>query len=467
MTEPIDNPSIVLINVVGLTRSLMGKNTPNLNQLLEQNSSKALKGVMPAVTTTAQVSMLTGKTPAEHGIVGNGWYWREQAEVKFWQQSNHLIQTPRLWHNIREQKPEFSCSNMFWWYNMYADVNNSVTPRPHYPADGRKIVGLYSNPPDLHERLEAAIGVFPFFNFWGPTADIRSSDWIARAAALEFEWNRPDLQLVYLPHLDYNLQRLGPKHPDVQEDVRQIDKVAGELIDKVTSMGAHVMVVSEYGISQTSRDVALNRILRKEGYVAVRESLGTELLDAGASEAFAVADHQVAHIYVRDTSKVASVKHLLEQSEGVFEVLDREAMKKAGIDHERSGELLAIADKDCWFSYYYWFDDKKAPDFAPTVDIHRKPGYDPAELFVDPKFTFPKLRVIWRLAQKKLGFRMLMDVIPLNADQVRGSHGRLSDDDNEKPLLLSSMPSAIDTIESLTDIHDYLLDYFCGSSISR
>lgn len=467
MTESIVKSPIVLINVVGLTQSLLGENTPNLNRLIEKNSSKPLQGVMPAVTTTAQTSMLTGKTPAEHGIVGNGWYWREQAEVKFWQQSNHLIQTPRLWHNIREHNPDFSCSNMFWWYNMYADVNNSVTPRPHYPADGRKIVGLYSNPPDLQDRLETAIGTFPFFNFWGPTADIRSSDWIARAAALEFEWNRPDLQLVYLPHLDYNLQRLGPEHPEVQEDVRQIDKVVGKLIDKVTSMGANVMVVSEYGISQTTRDVALNRVLRKEGYVAVRESLGSELLDAGASKAFAVADHQIAHIYVRDNSNIAAVKKLLENTGGVAEVLDREGMQKAGIANERSGDLFAIAENDCWFSYYYWLDDNKAPDFAPTVDIHRKPGYDPAELFVDPKFKFPKLRVLWRLAQKKLGFRMLMDVIPLNADQVHGSHGRLSSNDDEKPLLLSSMPSAIENIGSLTDIHDYLLSYFCDTGNSH
>ena len=232
----------------------------------------------------------------------------------------------------------------------------------------------------------------------------------------------------------------------------------------VISMGADVMVVSEYGISQTSRNVALNRVLRNEGYVAVRDSLGTELLDAGASSAFAVADHQVAHIYIRDGSDIDAVKTLLEKTEGVAEVLDREAMQLAGVDNQRSGDLLAIAEHDCWFSYYYWFDDNKAPDFAPTVDIHRKPGYDPAELFVDPKFKYPKLRVIRRLAQKKLGFRMLMDVIPLNAEQVRGSHGRLSEDDNEKPLLLSSMPSAIEDIDSLTGIHDYLLRYYSANS---
>ena len=460
MTEMQQPAPIVLINIVGLTASLLGGNTPGINRFMAGSRAKPLTGVFPALTTTAQTSMLTGKLPAEHGIVGNGWYWRGQAEIKFWQQSNHLLQSPRIWHNIRKTHPRFSCSNMFWWYNMYADVENSVTPRPHYPADGRKIVGLYSNPADLHERLEKQLGAFPFFNFWGPTADIRSSEWIAKAAALEFEWNRPNLQLVYLPHLDYNLQRLGPEHPDIGEDVKAIDRVASGLIDKVQALGAEVMLVSEYGIYPTQHTVALNRVLREAGYISVRNSLGTELLDAGASAAFAVTDHQIAHIYVKKPTDLQPVKKLLQNTRGVDEVLDHGDMQERGIDNPRSGDLIAIADKDCWFSYYYWDDERKAPDFAPTVDIHRKPGYDPAELFINPELQFPKLKVFRRLAQKKLGFRMLMDVIPLNADQVRGSHGRLSDNDDEKPLLISSMSEALSEINGLTDIHDYLFDYF-------
>ncbi len=451
---------IVLINIVGLTSSLMGENTPNLNKLADMNGVKALQDVFPAVTTTAQTSMLTGQLPSQHGIVGNGWYWREQAEVKFWQQSNHLIQSPRIWHSIRQSRPDFTCSNMFWWYNMYADVNHSVTPRPHYPADGRKIVGLYSKPSNLHEKLENELGPFPFFNFWGPTADIRSSDWIARASALEFRWHRPNLQLVYLPHLDYNLQRLGPQHPDIAEDVRRIDRVAGELIEALRQEGAEVLVISEYGISQTNKSVAINRVLRQHGYISVRQSLGTELLDAGASKAFAVADHQIAHIYIQNPEDKEPLKRILRQTDGIDRILDRSEMALMGINHRRSGDLMAIAEKEAWFSYYYWLDDKKAPDFASTVDIHRKPGYDPAELFIDPKLKMPKLRILRRLAQKKLGFRMLMDVIPLDGDQVRGSHGRLAETDAEKPVLLSTMAEATARVNRLTDIHDYLLAHF-------
>ncbi len=451
---------LVLINIVGLTASLLGKNTPCLNKLIKKNGFKGLQGVFPSVTTTAQVSMLTGKMPSEHGIVGNGWYWRAQAEIKFWQQSNLLIQSPLIWHNIRHTYPEFSCSNMFWWYNMYADVNHSVTPRPHYPADGRKVVDLYSYPPDLHNKLEEKLGKFPFFNFWGPTADIRSSDWIARAAALEFEWNRPDLQLVYLPHLDYNLQRLGPNHEAIGKDVEAIDKVAGKLIDTVMQQGAEVMIVSEYGIAETTRDVAINRVLRNSGWIAVRESLGKELLDAGASRAFAVADHQLAHIYVKDPNDTIAVKELLSHVDGIDIILDALEKKQHGVDHGRSGDLIAIAEKDTWFSYYYWLDDKKAPDFAPTVDIHRKPGYDPAELFIDPDIVFPKLKILYRLAQKKLGFRMLMDVIPINGEQLMGSHGRPADSEDEMPLMISSLPDARDSIASLTDVHEFLFKYF-------
>ncbi|HBR98173.1 MAG TPA: alkaline phosphatase family protein [Gammaproteobacteria bacterium] len=453
-------PPIVLINIVGLTRALLGEHTPHLNRLFNTPSAKPLQGVFPAVTTTAQTTMLTGELPEAHGIVSNGWYWRDQAEVKFWQQSNHLVTAPRLWHRVREQRPDFVLSNMFWWYNMYSDADHSVTPRPHYPADGRKIVGLYSNPPDLHARLEQALGPFPFFNFWGPTADIRSSRWIARAAALEFEWHRPDLQLVYLPHLDYNLQRLGPEDPAIAQDLRDIDTVAGELIDRVIELGANVMVVSEYGIYPVDQDVALNRILRQQGYVAVRESLGTELLDPGASSAFAVADHQVAHIYVKQPSDCGAVKELIESTPGVERVLDREDMRVQGLAHPRSGDLIAVAEPRRWFSYYYWLDDRKAPDFAPTVDIHRKPGYDPAELFIDPALRWPKLRVLRRLAQKKLGLRMLMDVIPIHASQVKGSHGRLSADDDEKPVLLSTLAEASRDIDGLADVHDFLLRYF-------
>ncbi len=452
--------SLVVINIVGLTQSMLGNHTPNLNCLVQDGFMAPLKEVFPALTTTAQASMLTGSSPAEHGIVGNGWYFREQSEIRFWLQSNHLVQGEKIWQRIRKSQPEFRCSKLFWWYNMYADVANAITPRPHYPADGRKIMGLYSKPAELQQTIENKIGSFPFFNFWGPMADIRSSRWIVNCAIEEFNINQPDLQLVYLPHLDYNLQRLGPNDPKISQDIQEIDHEAGRLIDFSRGQGAEVMVVSEYGISEVEQSVSLNRILREAGMLQVRQSLSWELLDAGASRAFAVADHQVAHIYIKNHTDLNAVIKLLTNTPGVAQVLDANAQATYQINHTRSGELIAIAEPGYWFNYYYWLDESKAPDFARTVDIHRKPGYDPAELFVDPEIHFPKLKIASKVIQKKLGMRMLMDVIPLNTQLVKGSHGRLAENIEHGPLILSSDLKLAADSYSMQDIFKLIHTFF-------
>jgi predicted AlkP superfamily pyrophosphatase or phosphodiesterase len=429
---------LAVINIVGLTPALLGEHTPHLNALVNDGFIARLDGVFPAVTCTAQASMLTGTLPREHGIVANGWYFRDLAEVWFWRQSNHLVQGDKLWHAARRAHADFRCATSFWWYNMYADVDWSITPRPIYPADGRKIPGLYSWPKGTHEAIETELGPFPFFDFWGPKAGIASSDWIARASLALFRRQRPSLLLVYLPHLDYNLQRLGPNDPAIWADVRAIDRVAGELIDALRAEGADVAVVSEYGIEPATGHVHVNRVLREAGYLEVRETLGWELLDFGASRAFAVADHQVAHVYVKNGADVAAVAKLLRATTGIDRVLDAAGKRDFGVDHERSGELVAIAAPGHWFTYYYWLDNALAPDFARTVDIHRKPGYDPVELFLDPDIPLIKGKIAWRLLQKKLGQRMLMDVIPLKPDLVRGTHGRLAVSAEHGPLLIAT-----------------------------
>ncbi len=448
---------LLVLDIVGLTPSLLGQHTPHLNQLVADGFMATMEGVFPAVTCSAQASMLTGLSPSDHGIVANGWYFRDLAEVLFWRQSNHLVQGEKVWDAARRQHPGFSCAKMFWWYNMYADVEFSVTPRPTYPADGRKIFGIYGKPDELPIHLEKNLGPFPMFNFWGPASDIRSSEWIAKSTQATFDLKHPTLTLAYLPHLDYNLQRLGPNDPRIWEDVAAIDRVAGALIDHVRAQGADVMVVSEYGIEQAQGVVHLNRALRKKGLLTVRETLGWELLDAGASDAFAVADHQAAHVYVRNPADIERVRRIVEALEGVDQVLGAEEKRAWGLDHPRSGDLVAIADTGYWFSYYYWLDDLKAPDFARTVDIHRKPGYDPVELFIDPQLKIPKLRVGLRLLQKKLGQRMLMDVISLDASLVKGTHGRLPDDPQDGPLLISSRGDLAIERCSMLDIKQMML----------
>jgi predicted AlkP superfamily pyrophosphatase or phosphodiesterase len=391
----------------------------------------------PAVTCTAQATYVTGQPPSVHGAVGNGWYFRDECEVRFWRQSARLLGGRKLWEVARERDPTFTCANLFWWFNMYSSVDYAVTPRPMYPADGRKIPDVYTRPAGLRDELQGRLGRFPLFKFWGPGASIVSSHWIAGAARYVEEQLKPTLSLVYLPHLDYPLQRHGPLLPALASDLGQIDAVCGELIDFYEQRGVQVVVLSEYGIAPVSRPVHLNRLLRAEGLLAVREELGRELLDAGASEAFAVADHQVAHVYVRERGRLEAVRRLLESIPGVAEVLDEEGKRAAGIDHPRAGELVAVAEPDSWFTYYTWLDDSRAPDFARTVDIHRKPGYDPAELFLDPRLRLPRLSIAANLLKQRLGFRTLLKVVPLDPVGVRGSHGRRTTETAEGPLLAS------------------------------
>jgi predicted AlkP superfamily pyrophosphatase or phosphodiesterase len=448
-----------VINVVGLTPALLGDDTPHLNALVRDGASAPIRAVTPAVTCSAQATFLTGTLPREHGIVGNGWYFRDRAQVAFWQQANHLIGREQAWDTARRRDSACTCAQMFWWFNMYSSADWSVTPRPIYPADGRKVPDTYSHPAGLKDRLTAEIGAFPFFNFWGPTADIRSSRWIAEASLRVDEWMSPSLLFVYLPHLDYNLQRLGPADPRIRADVRAVDEVCGRLIATLRGRGRRIVVLSEYGLTAVTQPIHINRVLREAGLLAVRDEIGLEMLDAGASEAFAVADHQVAHVYVRNAARIAAVKLLLEGLPGIDAVLDRREQAALGLDHERSGELVAITAADRWFTYYYWLDDRVAPDFARTVDIHRKPGYDPAELFVDPALTFPKLTIAMTLAKKALGFRYLMEMIPLDATLVRGSHGRVTDRPEDGPVVISSERRAVEGPVESTAIRDLILSH--------
>ena len=446
-----------VIDVVGLTPALMGDDTPHLSALARDGSMAPMRAVTPAVTCTAQATFLTGSLPREHGIVGNGWYFRDLAQIWFWRQSNHLVAGEKVWETARRRDPACTCAKMFWWYNMYSTADWSATPRPIYPADGRKLPDIYTHPADLRDRLTAEIGEFPFFNFWGPTADIRSSRWIAEASALVDTWYAPTLLLAYLPHLDYDLQRFGPGDPRIRAQVRAVDEVCGRLIDRCRERGRRVVVLSEYGIVRVSGPVHINRVLRDSGLLAVREELGTDALDAGASEAFAVADHQVAHVYVRDPGRIGDVSRLLERVPGIEAVLDRRAQAAIGLDHPRSGELVAIASPESWFTYYYWLDDARAPDYARTVDIHRKPGYDPAELLIDPAMRFARARIAATLAKKALGFRYLLEMIPLDASLVRGSHGRVTDDVSAGPVFLSSEKNAVTGPVEAPAVRDLIL----------
>lgn len=422
---------------------------------------RPLTAVTPAVTCTAQSTLVTGLMPAEHGIVANGWYFRDLSEVWLWRQSNKLVAGEKIWDAGKARDPDFTCAKMFWWYNMYSTADWSATPRPMYPADGRKIPDHYAYPPELHDELDDKLGQFPLFKFWGPAADITSSKWISDATCHVMETREPTLTLTYLPHLDYNLQRLGPDldHQDIQRDLNQVDDLCGQLIEKAESQGQHVIVVSEYGITPVTDAVHINRELRKAGLLKVRVEKDREQFDAGASDAFAVADHQLAHVYVNNPDCLEQTRTLLQKLDGVEHVLDEAGKKQWGLDHPRAGELVAISKADRWFSYYYWLDDNRAPDYAKTVDIHRKPGYDPVELFVNPEIKMPMAAIASRVARKKMGFRTLLDVISLkDTSLVKGAHGRPTDDPLHGPVLISSSAGHLPAGEiHSTDFKDLVL----------
>jgi predicted AlkP superfamily pyrophosphatase or phosphodiesterase len=446
-------PTLVL-NVVGLTPGLL-RHAPNLRALARGGAVRPLTTVLPAVTTTVQSTLLTGLLPRDHGIVANGWYFRELSEIWFWRQSNRLVGGEKVWEAAKRRDPSFTCAKLFWWYNMYSSADIAITPRPMYLADGRKLPDIHTHPAGLR-----SLGEFPLFRFWGPGADIESSRWIARSAMHVLEQQRPTLTLVYLPHLDYDLQRFGPNHPGIPAQVAAVDALCGPLIEKARTLGAQVVVLSEYGITEVSRPIHINRALREAGWLKVRTERGRELLDAGASEAFAVADHQLAHVYVSRPELVPEVAACLKPLPGVETVLDALGKQAAGLDHPRSGELVAVACADSWFTYYHFLDDARAPDFARTVEIHRKPGYDPAELLFDPKIRLPKLAVATRLARKALGMRYLMDVIGLDATVVRGSHGRPTDREEDGPLFITTAPELLaDGPVPATSVKQLLLDH--------
>lgn len=452
--------SLVVIDVVGLVPRFVGPATPNLDRFAQRGGLRPLATVLPAVTCSAQSTFLTGLPPSGHGSVGNGWYFRDLGEVFFWRQSARLVNGERLWEAARKHDPQVTCANLFWWYAMHTTAEISVTPRPIYCADGRKIPDCWAQPPGLREELTERLGRFPLFSFWGPTTSIASSRWITDAALHIRHSRKPTLTLVYLPHLDYGLQRLGPEHPSIAADLAAVDALCGELIEDAERDGGRVVVLSEYGITAVSTPIHPNRALRQAGLLSVRDELGREQLDLAASAAFAVADHQLAHVYVQRPERLADVRAVLQALPGVECVLEGDEKRAAGLDHPRSGELVTVARPDAWFTYYFWLDDARAPDYARTVDIHRKPGYDPVELFLDPALRFPKLAVGTRLAARKLGFRTPLDVIPLDATLVKGSHGRLIDDPAAGPLIIGSAPELMPrgTVSAVA-VRDLLLRY--------
>jgi predicted AlkP superfamily pyrophosphatase or phosphodiesterase len=396
----------IVLDIVGLEHGHLDSGlVPNIAKLAESGESASLEPVFPAVTCTVQASMLSGKYPRDHGIVANGLYDRDTHSVSFWEQPSSLVRAERAWDISRRNGAKTAV--LFWQNTMYANSDIVVTPRPIH-LDDKMVMWCYSRPAGYYEKLKEKIGEFDLASYWGPLASAKSSEWIANAAEYTLENERPNMLFVYIPHVDYSAQRFGKDAPQVRDDVKKADEIVGRLVDKASKMGiadqAQFTIVSEYGFNSVKGAVPLNLVLRDAGLLSVNTIQGKEYLDLEYSKAFAMVDHQVAHIFAKD-GFAKEARKVLEATAGVDMVLDAEGKKKLGIDHSRSGELVAIAERDRWFSYYWWHDENVAPDFARRVDIHRKPGYDPVELFFDPKTRS----------------------IPLDPSLVKGSHGRPPD----------------------------------------
>lgn len=451
---------LLVINAVGLTPRLL-PHAPRLSRLAADGWCVPFREVLPAVTCTAQATLLTGQMPDVHGVVANGWLFRDTNEVRFWQQSNRLIQAEPLYATARRRAAargrHLSVAKLFWWFNQGAPVNWSVTPKPHYGIDSRKVFDVLTTPPELGPSLQQQLGPFPFPAFWGPSAGINSTKWIAAAAAVTLLDQRPDLTLVYLPHLDYDPQRLGPSGCDLPRLVGELDAACEPLMEAAAAIGARVWVVSEYGHCDVAFPVYPNRALRQAGLLAVRDGPFGEQLDTFASRAFAVCDHQLAHVYAEDSTAARQAFDVLCALPGVARALAGGRRCELNLEHPRSGELILLAEPNTWFAYPFWLNDRRAPDYARSVAIHHKPGFDPCELYFDPKLRFPKMRVVRRLLQRSLGFRMTMDVIPLDASLVRGSHGLAASHDADRPLWIGDGPSPGSAAVPMTAFRDAAL----------
>ncbi len=426
---------LAILNVVGLTEVHLGSDMPRISALAKKTSLSTLEPPLPAVTSTVQSTMLTGLQPSEHGIVANGWHERSTHETFFWRQANSLVQGEKVWDALHATEPSITVANLFWWFNMYSSVDYAVTPRPQYKTDGRKIPDVWTTPSELRVELQNKFGQFPLFKFWGPAAGIESSQWIANAAMDVDRLFSPTLSFVYLPHLDYPLQRLGPNHPDISKELIAIDGVVGKLIDYYSQNNVDICILSEYAIEEVDDAVAINKVLRKNNLLSVRIEDGREYLDAEVSEAFGVPDHQIAHVYVRQEKNIPIVEKLLNETDGIEFVYSEE--NRGNLLHERCGDLVAVSKANRWFSHDWWQDASKAPDYQTTVDIHRKPGYDPRELLLAKGWRGSKLRIAMKLLLKKLGQRTLFDVITLDPKEVRGSHGRTPSMGALSPILIA------------------------------
>lgn len=408
-------------NVVGLSPAHLKylEKFSACSHLIKNGNKAIMDPVFPCLTIPGQASLATGKYPCDHGMIGNGLFYRERLEVSFWDQYRSLLQAEPFWERIKKIKPELKTAILFWQNTLYGKADIVITPKPMHTDQGM-IPWCYSKPAGLYENLAKQIKPFDLRHYWGPMASPMSSRWIMNAAISVLEKHRPNLMMIYLPILDYSCQRFGPEDSRIMDDLKIVDELIGNFLNALDSIGikkdSAIALFSEYSMSKVEGAALPNLLLRQAGFLNVREIGGREYLDIEMSRAFAMVDHQVAHIFVQNKEDERAIAELLQETDGIQLVLNKNQQKEYMTNHERSGELVAVADHDRWFTYYWWNDLAKAPDFTHTVDIHRKPGYDPLELF---------------LASDKKG-------ISMDTSLIKGSHGAPAEKNKCKAVFMIS-----------------------------
>ncbi len=398
---------IVVLDIVGLDVSHITSGLiPTISDIANNGEYGYLKPVFPSVTSTVQASILSGKYPNQHGIISNGLFDRENLQALFWEQSSKLVQTERIWDILKKKNNNIKTSVLFWQNTMFANSDFVITPRPIHLENGQMDMWCYSRPPGYYEEVSQSIGEFDLYSYWGPFASFKSTEWISKSVEFTMEKHMPNLLCAYFPQLDYPSQKFGKNSNQVKDDLKKIDVVVNSIIEKIKKLGiiedTEFILFSEYGFNNVDEGISINKILTEKGMLATRTIKNKEYIDFEYSKAFAIVDHQIANIYLNNPEDKTNVKKILENIPKIEMICDDKEKQNLKIDHSRSGDLIAIANKDKWFSYYWWNDDDKAPTFAKTVDIHRKPGYDPLELFVNPQTKS----------------------IPFETSLIKGSHGR-------------------------------------------
>ena len=435
---------VILLSVPGLRQKDLPQ-TPRLQALVADGDCGELVPSFPAVTCPVQANMTTGAPPAEHGVVANGFFSRERYEVEMWTSPNDCIARPQLWDILRQHHPNLTSAVWFPLHSKHCGADYVCTPAPIHNPDGSESLWCYTRPEQLYGELLDDLGHFPLQHFWGPAANIKSTAWIADAAIHAARRYRPNLFYIYLPHLDYAAQNHGPDSEEAVQALADLDGQVGKLVDGLSDAYAKDrplwLIASEYVITAVDHVSYPNRVLRDAGLLAVCDEEDGEHLDIAGSRAWAMADHQLSHIFVRDRdpATIQEATRLFREQPGVAEVLTREDFDRYDLSHPNCGDVVVVSEPNSWQAYYWWFDDARAPSFARTVDIHRKPGYDPVELFWDPDTKG----------------------IPLDATLVQGSHGAPAMSTEQRGVLLSSERGVfVERPLADTDVADIVLRQF-------